>query len=325
MKKWYDFLLLPGIFLYLFIPVMVFAGTVRYTYNDLNRLIRVEYVGVVAVEYEYDVAGNRILQAADSDADLLRDSLENTMCTDPNDADTDDDGIPDGLEDKNKNGAFDPGETHPCNVDTDGDGIQDGTELGYTLADIGPDTDPNVFQPDLDPETETDPLDSDSDGDAIMDGVEDPNHNGKVDPGETNPGVYDPNADISVEKSVDNFRPYIGDHVVFTITVTNNGPDNATAIQVTDQLPGDRLYYVDDDSGGFYDPATGIWSIGGFLNGETIVLKITVGVDFAGQITNIATRTDSNPMDVSPANDWDDASLIVRGPMPWLQLLLLDD
>lgn len=123
----------------------------------------------------------------DTDGDDLPDSLENTTCTDPNDADTDDDGISDGIEDVNHNGVVDPGETNPCSIDTDGDGIQDGTELGYTLADIVPDTNTGVFQPDLDPASKTDPLDVDSDEDSIPDGMEDANYNGRMDAGETDP------------------------------------------------------------------------------------------------------------------------------------------
>jgi len=134
----------------------------------------------------------------DSDNDGLPDSLENGSCTDPNDADTDDDGIPDGVEDVNHNCFQDPGETHPCKIDSDGDGIQDGTELGYTLSDVGPDTDLSKFQPDLDPATKTNPLNSDSDGDGIPDGVEDTNHNGRKDPGETDPNQKD-NSVIYVE------------------------------------------------------------------------------------------------------------------------------
>jgi hypothetical protein len=123
----------------------------------------------------------------DSDNDGLPDNLENQICTDPNDADTDDDGILDGFEDVNHNGQQDEGETDPCNIDTDNDGIQDGTELGYTSGDIGPDTNAGVFQPDLDPSTTTDPLDPDTDGDGLLDGQEDSNHNGRVDEGETDP------------------------------------------------------------------------------------------------------------------------------------------
>jgi hypothetical protein len=61
-------------------------------------------------------------------------------------------------------------ETDPCDLDTDGDGIQDDTELGYTLSDVNPDTDPSIFQPDLDPSTTTDPLDDDPDNDGLPDG-----------------------------------------------------------------------------------------------------------------------------------------------------------
>jgi len=68
--------------------------------------------------------------------------------TDPNDIDSDDDGVPDGYssqysrtigegstieyvygEDKNRNGRFDDGELNPLDTDTDGDGIPDEIEL----------------------------------------------------------------------------------------------------------------------------------------------------------------------------------------------------
>lgn len=130
---------------------------------------------------------NPIYIEEDTDGDGLPDNLELTGCTDPYDADTDDDGIPDGVEDANQDGVVDADETDPCNLDSDWDGIQDGTELGYTLSDIGPDTDTNVFQPDLDDTTTTDPLDEDSDNDGLLDGEEDANHNGRVDQGETDP------------------------------------------------------------------------------------------------------------------------------------------
>ena len=134
----------------------------------------------------------------DADNDGIVDTVENaSVCLDPNDADTDDDCIPDGVEDKNLNGVRDFYETDPCIRDTDEDGLQDGTELGYTLSDANPDTNPSIFQPDLDPSTATDPLDDDSDNDGLLDGEEDANHNGRVDSGETDPVVSDkpgPNA-----------------------------------------------------------------------------------------------------------------------------------
>ena len=119
---------------------------------------------------------------ADPDGDGLINQIEWAGCTDPNDGDSDDDGIMDGVEDANHNGIVDPGETDPCKADTDGDGIQDGTELGYTLDDIWGDTDLTIFIPDSDPLTTTDPTNADSDGDGYPDGEEegwgtDPNDN----------------------------------------------------------------------------------------------------------------------------------------------------
>ena len=137
------------------------------------------------------------LAIADTDGDNIPDYIEDsTGCLDPNDADTDDDGISDGDEDADHDGilGISDNETHPCYIDTDFDGIQDGTEMGVTEPVPDPDgdgallgTDTGVFIPDADPSTTTDPLDEDSDNDDLLDGEEDENHNGRVDAGERDP------------------------------------------------------------------------------------------------------------------------------------------
>jgi len=122
--------------------------------------------------------------------------------TDPSDDDSDDDGLIDGHEDLNHDGAWwgvigatgSPGlgETDPGDADTDGDGLPDGLELGLT-APQGVDTDLAVFRPDLDPTSVTNPRDLDSDDGSVFDGAEDRNGNGRVDRGEIDPtwGVDD--------------------------------------------------------------------------------------------------------------------------------------
>lgn len=107
--------------------------------------------------------------------------------------DSDDDGVLDGNEDKNHNGKIDSNETSPLDPDSDGDGILDGTELGLAKPQ-GTDTDANVFVADKDPKTKTNPLEKDTDGGTVADGVEDKNHNGKIDSGETDPN--DPSDDV---------------------------------------------------------------------------------------------------------------------------------
>jgi len=66
----------------------------------------------------------------DCDGDEVSDADEIASgCMDPFDRDTDNDGLDDGVEDANKNGVVDGGETDPCNPDSDGDGFGDGTEV----------------------------------------------------------------------------------------------------------------------------------------------------------------------------------------------------
>ena len=66
----------------------------------------------------------------DRDQDGLSDRQEEGAenPTNPDDADSDDDGLPDGAEDANRNGRVDPGETDPNQADTDGDGVPDSQE-----------------------------------------------------------------------------------------------------------------------------------------------------------------------------------------------------
>jgi len=132
-----------------------------------------------------------------TDTDIFQPDLNPLTTTDPTDADTDDDGIPDGIEDTNHDGSSGPDETDPNLIDTDQDGIQDGTELGYISG--TPDTNMQIFQPDIDPASTTDPLDDDTDGDGMLDGAEDTNYNGRIDEGEPDPNTLTFNCLIDID------------------------------------------------------------------------------------------------------------------------------
>ena len=130
----------------------------------------------------------------DPDEDFLVNLQEYYYGLHPWDDDTDDDGILDGIEDLNRNGIVDTGETDPLNDDTDGDGLNDGLEIGLNVAQGG-DT-AEFWQNDWDPLTKTDPLDADTDDDGIIDANEERiNINGIVDPGETDPREWDTDND----------------------------------------------------------------------------------------------------------------------------------
>lgn len=124
----------------------------------------------------------------DTDRDGLKDGEEvHTIHSDPLDEDSDDDGVRDGAE---MDPGGDPDQDNLVNAldpDSDGDGIFDGTEVGVTSAPAGTDLTAMHFVADADRTTVTDPTKADTDGDQLADGVEDKNHDGKLDLGESDP------------------------------------------------------------------------------------------------------------------------------------------
>ncbi|MCK6504390.1 OmpA family protein [Myxococcota bacterium] len=120
----------------------------------------------------------------DADEDGLTLPQELELGTDPEDADTDDDGLSDGDE------VFTWG-TDPLDCDSDDDGLSDGLEVGVTEPLEDTDTAGDCWTPDSDPGSTTDPLDEDTDDDGILDGDEDADGDGGRDPWETDPGTAD--------------------------------------------------------------------------------------------------------------------------------------
>ncbi len=100
----------------------------------------------------------------------------------------------DGLSDAEEFSTIYPGGLHtdPNNPDSDGDGLLDGIEYGRTSSVSGSGCPPLA---DADPTTTTSPVNADSDGDGIPDGVEDSNHDGAVDANETDPNLRDTDGD----------------------------------------------------------------------------------------------------------------------------------
>lgn len=127
-------------------------------------------------------------------------------------------------------------------------------------------------------------------------------------------------ADIGVTNVVSNPAPDVGATVTFTVTATNHGPDDATGVQLTDQLPPGLTFVSASPSAGTYDPSTGLWTIGAVADGASATLTITATVTQAGTLTDTATRTASSPPDANAAND--SASASVDGQSADLQVTL---
>jgi uncharacterized repeat protein (TIGR01451 family) len=83
----------------------------------------------------------------------------------------------------------------------------------------------------------------------------------------------------------------IGDTVVYTIVVRNDGPDAAVNTIATEVFPGTGL--ADITAGtptqGTYDPASGLWDIGDLAAGTTVTITFTAKTTLLGSFTNTAT------------------------------------
>ena len=103
-------------------------------------------------------------------------------------------------------------------------------------------------------------------------------------------------ADLSLGKTVNDATPNVGDSIIFTLTVTNGGPDDATGVTVTDSLSAGYTY-VSDDGAGAYVSGTGLWTIGTVVSGTPAVLNITATVNATGPYLNTAEVTASDVAD----------------------------
>jgi len=105
-------------------------------------------------------------------------------------------------------------------------------------------------------------------------------------------------ADLSIVKTVNKTYPFFGTSVIFTITVTNNGPLNATGVAVTEILQSGYTYVSSTVSTGTYNSSTGVWVIGNMNNGASEILTITANVITGGNYVNTAivygNETDNN-------------------------------
>ncbi|MFD1292758.1 PKD-like domain-containing protein, partial [Lutibacter holmesii] len=91
-------------------------------------------------------------------------------------------------------------------------------------------------------------------------------------------------SELVVTKLASTLMPNVGEHMTFTISVLNNGPSDATSIELLDVLPS-GYSYVSDDGAGAYNAASGLWSIASLADGVTTSLTITALVNASGDYT----------------------------------------
>lgn len=126
-------------------------------------------------------------------------------------------------------------------------------------------------------------------------------------------------SDLAVSKSSNRLTPKVGADVVYTVTVTNKGPYDATGVDVTDLLPTGVTYSNYSATAGVYSNATGVWTIGTLSNQSAAALVITARVDAAVALTNRAYVSRIDQLDTNLA---DNAAEVLILPSPTLVRLV---
>jgi uncharacterized repeat protein (TIGR01451 family) len=131
-----------------------------------------------------------------------------------------------------------------------------------------------------------------------------------------------PTADLSITKTASPDPVTTGDDLTYTVTVTNNGPDPATSVIVTDNLPAETTFVSCSSTGG------GV--CGGSSNNRTVtfellpsgasetitfVANVKCSVADGTVISNTATVSSSTP-DPNPNNDSSTATTTASNPPP---------
>lgn len=122
----------------------------------------------------------------------------------------------------------------------------------------------------------------------------------------TNPVTTTRDADIQVVKTVDEPNPLEGETINFTISVTNNGPERATEVDINETLPTGLTLVQSTPSVGNYNQLTNIWTVGTLNNGTSATLQIEATVNSniqADSLINKAFVQGLNQVDPNINND----------------------
>ena len=117
-----------------------------------------------------------------------------------------------------------------------------------------------------------------------------------------------PSADLSVNKTVNNTKPYNGQNVLYTIVVKNNGPDKAVNAKLSDLLNSKLIFVSANTLVGSFDSNTGLWTIGDLANGAEAILYLTFKVNGTGDIVN-KVNVSSNTFDPCLDNNNDSKTI----------------
>jgi clumping factor A len=197
----------------------------------------------------------------DTDHDGIADADEVEHGSDPRDADSDDDGAPDGLEPGRFDDSDDDGLIDVLDPDSDDDGLHDGTEQGFGCDGADTDRTKPHCRADADQgSTVTDPRAADTDDGGARDGAEDSNLDGKLDSGERDPtrghGADDRDVDDSDGDGLSDDEEITLGSEPYDTDSDDDGLPDGDEHNPADDTDGDGTINVldsDSDDDGLYD------------------------------------------------------------------------
>ena len=124
-------------------------------------------------------------------------------------------------------------------------------------------------------------------------------------------------ADLAVSAATSAFAGVVGGNLVYTLSLTNNGPDAATAASLIDVLPAGADFVGATASQGGFTAANGqvAFHLGKLAVAGSATLTVTIRPTVVNTLTNTATVS-ANEADPVPLNNRAVALISVRGTTP---------
>ena len=116
--------------------------------------------------------------------------------------------------------------------------------------------------------------------------------------------------DLEIHIVADKSEIYVGDNIVYTVTVINNGPSDAINTIANILIPNALSIFSYDARKGTFDITSGNWSIGNLTNGEKVVLTFVAKALNEGNST-VYVNVTSETFEVIMENNYDNVTVKV--------------
>lgn len=117
-------------------------------------------------------------------------------------------------------------------------------------------------------------------------------------------------ADLSIEKSVSKQEVNINDLIEYVIEITNNGPDSAENIKVSELLNPNLKVISFESTKGNFNNTNNVLTIDSLVDGEKVRLTINAAANVCGNFEN-KVAVSSDTFDYDKSNNHDGASVFV--------------